>query len=137
MWLIVSLIVAGYLLLVQYLRMKRYALIHNKDFEMEWSSIYWFARFPGDRHPAHAVFLRTTAFCEFPFMFNISLEYALFRTYAVPTISSTLQRSGEFDKRPLRRYDAFMCSIFLPAACACCLKARLYSSLIFRDVLLC
>lgn len=107
MWLIVSLIVLGYLLLVQYLRMKRYALIHDKDFEKEWSSIYWFACFAEDRHPAaHPVLRRITAFCEFPFMFNISLEYALFRTYAVPTISSTLQRSGEFDKRPLRRCAA-------------------------------
>ncbi len=34
-----------------------------------------------------------------------ALEFALFRTYAVPSISSLLARTGEFERRTRRRYD--------------------------------
>lgn len=34
-----------------------------------------------------------------------ALELALFRTYAVPSISGLLARTGEFKKRPRKRYD--------------------------------
>ncbi|SDE81261.1 oxygenase MpaB family protein [Limimaricola pyoseonensis] len=34
-----------------------------------------------------------------------ALEFALFRTYAVPSISGLLERTGEFLRRPRKRYD--------------------------------
>ena len=49
------------------------------------------------------VFL-TTCF-EFPFDTTRALEFALFRTYCVPSISSLLDRTGEFRNRPEKRYD--------------------------------
>jgi hypothetical protein len=42
---------------------------------------------------------------EFPFDLNRALEFALFRTFAVPSISALLDRSGEFHARPQKRYD--------------------------------
>lgn len=54
-----------------------------------------------DRHEIH----RLTAGFEFPFDYQRSLEFALFRTYCVPTVSAVLERSGEFERRPQKRYD--------------------------------
>ena len=42
---------------------------------------------------------------EFPFDLPRSLEFALFRTFAVPSISRLLARTGEFSRRPQKRYD--------------------------------
>ncbi len=42
---------------------------------------------------------------EFPWDIERSLEFALFRTYAVPSISGLLARTGEFERRPRKRYD--------------------------------
>ena len=42
---------------------------------------------------------------EFPWDIERSLEFALFRTYAVPSISDLLARTGEFEQRPRKRYD--------------------------------
>jgi hypothetical protein len=42
---------------------------------------------------------------EFPFDTTRSLEFALFRTFAVPSISALLDRTGEFQSRPQKRYD--------------------------------
>lgn len=42
---------------------------------------------------------------EFPWDFGRALEFALFRTYAVPTISALLAKTGEFLTRPRKRYD--------------------------------
>lgn len=42
---------------------------------------------------------------EFPFDTTRSLEFALFRTYCVPTISGLLDRTGEFANCPQKRYD--------------------------------
>lgn len=42
LWLLAVAVFCCYLVLVQYLRTKRYALIHDKDYESEWSTIYWF-----------------------------------------------------------------------------------------------
>ena len=42
---------------------------------------------------------------EFPWDFERSLEFALFRTYAVPSISTLLCQTGEFLNRPRKRYD--------------------------------
>jgi hypothetical protein len=42
---------------------------------------------------------------EFPWDIERALEFALFRTYAVPSISSLLDQTGEFARRPRKRYD--------------------------------
>jgi hypothetical protein len=49
------------------------------------------------------VFLSTCH--EFPFDTTRALEFALFRTFAVPSISALLDRTGEFQRRPQKRYD--------------------------------
>ncbi len=54
-----------------------------------------------DRHEIH----RLTAGYEFPFDYQRSLEFALFRTYCVPSVSAVLAQSGEFEQRPQKRYD--------------------------------
>lgn len=43
--------------------------------------------------------------CEFSWDIERALEFALFRTYAVPSISGLLARTGEFECRPRKRYD--------------------------------
>lgn len=42
---------------------------------------------------------------EFPFDMVRSLEFALFRTFAVPSIGALLDRTGEFRQRAQKRYD--------------------------------
>jgi len=42
---------------------------------------------------------------EFPFDITRALELALFHTYASPSISSLLVRTGEFERRGRKRYD--------------------------------
>lgn len=42
---------------------------------------------------------------DFPFDTTRSLEFALYRTYCVPSISALLDRTGEFTQRPQKRYD--------------------------------
>jgi hypothetical protein len=42
---------------------------------------------------------------EFPWDTTRSLEFALFRTFAVPTIGGLLDRTGEFGQRAQKRYD--------------------------------
>lgn len=42
---------------------------------------------------------------EFPFDNARALEFALFRTFAVPSIGELLDATGEFKKRAQRRYD--------------------------------
>lgn len=42
---------------------------------------------------------------EFPWDFNQSLGFALFRTYAVPSIGRLLYETGEFTERTQKRYD--------------------------------
>lgn len=48
-------------------------------------------------------FLLTT--CEFSWDIERALEFALFRTYALPSISGLLSHTGEFTCRPRKRYD--------------------------------
>lgn len=48
---------------------------------------------------------RQVASLEFPWDMNQSLGFALFRTYAVPTIGELLGRTGEFTERVQKRYD--------------------------------
>ncbi|MFD4369054.1 oxygenase MpaB family protein [Rhodococcus sp. NPDC058521] len=54
-----------------------------------------------DNHEIH----RLTAGFEFPWDYQRSLEFALFRTYCVPTVSALLQKTGEFEHKPQKRYD--------------------------------
>ncbi|PTL75510.1 oxygenase MpaB family protein [Vitiosangium sp. GDMCC 1.1324] len=42
---------------------------------------------------------------DFPWDIRKALEFALFRTFAVPSISKLLESTGEFTKRPQKRYD--------------------------------
>ncbi|MAM62681.1 MAG: hypothetical protein CMH11_14460 [Maritimibacter sp.] len=42
---------------------------------------------------------------EFGWDIERALEFALFRTYAVPSISGLLARTGKFEAEPRRRYD--------------------------------
>lgn len=42
---------------------------------------------------------------DFPFDTTRALEFALFRTYCVPSISALLDSTGEFHARPQKRYD--------------------------------
>lgn len=42
---------------------------------------------------------------EFPFLWRKALELALYRTYAIPSISKLLLKTGEFTKHAGKRYD--------------------------------
>jgi len=42
---------------------------------------------------------------EFPFEITRGVEFALFRTFAVPSISALLDQTGEFQHRPQKRSD--------------------------------
>jgi hypothetical protein len=53
----------------------------------------------------HQQIVRITGTLEFPWDMKRALELALFRTYAVPRISSLLHHTGEFSRRPQKRYD--------------------------------
>ncbi|MEM8605919.1 MAG: oxygenase MpaB family protein [Myxococcota bacterium] len=53
----------------------------------------------------HERIVRLDACYEFPWDLTRSLELALFRTYAVPSISKLLARTGEFTERTQKRYD--------------------------------
>jgi ER-bound oxygenase mpaB/B'/Rubber oxygenase, catalytic domain len=53
----------------------------------------------------HLRIYQISAGYEFPWDYLRSLELALFRTYAVPSISTLLAATGEFRERPQKRYD--------------------------------
>ena len=53
----------------------------------------------------HQRIVQLDACYEFPWDLTRSLELALFRTYAVPSISKLLARTGEFTERTQKRYD--------------------------------
>jgi len=53
----------------------------------------------------HEEIYRISAGYEFPWDYTRALEFALFRTYCVPTISALLAATGEFRDRPQKRYD--------------------------------
>jgi len=46
-----------------------------------------------------------TCRCDFPFDTTRALEFALFRTFCVPSVGALLDRTQEFGKRTQRRYD--------------------------------
>ncbi|GAA1292221.1 oxygenase MpaB family protein [Pseudonocardia aurantiaca] len=63
--------------------------IERLDPETDWYEIY-----------------RTSVALEFPWDYNQSLSFALFRTYAVPSIGRLLAETGEFaETRVQKRYD--------------------------------
>lgn len=53
----------------------------------------------------HLEIYQLSAGHEFPWDYRRALEFALFRTYCVPSISRLLAATGEFRDRPQRRYD--------------------------------
>ncbi len=55
--------------------------------------------------PEHEETVFRLAAFDFPWDIERSLEFALFRTYAVPSISGLLVRTGEFETRTRKRYD--------------------------------
>jgi dephospho-CoA kinase len=61
---------------------------------------------PGEGLDAEALeTCRRLAGFLFPWDLTRSLELALLKTFCVPSISALLQRSGEFEQRPRKRYD--------------------------------
>ena len=52
-----------------------------------------------------AEIVRILSTLEFPWDMNQALSFALFRTYAVPSIGRLLFRTGEFTERTQKRYD--------------------------------
>ncbi|MCU0512493.1 MAG: DUF2236 domain-containing protein [Anaerolineae bacterium] len=53
----------------------------------------------------HEEIVRRVGGYEYPWMMRKALEFALFRTYAVPTISAILDASGHFARQGQKRYD--------------------------------
>lgn len=53
----------------------------------------------------HQRIVHRLACYDFPFDMTRALEFALFRTYCVPSISGLLDRTGEFARCPQKRYD--------------------------------
>ncbi|MGI8665303.1 MAG: oxygenase MpaB family protein, partial [Jatrophihabitans sp.] len=58
-----------------------------------------------DPQSAHATIACLITEYEFPWDMVRSLELALFRTFAVPSIGALLHRTAEFEQRPQKRYD--------------------------------
>ncbi|WP_309647995.1 oxygenase MpaB family protein [Nocardioides sp.] len=58
-----------------------------------------------DPETDHAEIYRNLTLYEFPWDFNQSLGFALFRTYAVPSIGSLLDATGQFTGACQKRYD--------------------------------
>ncbi|MEZ5026365.1 MAG: hypothetical protein R2739_07270 [Chitinophagales bacterium] len=58
-------------------------------------------------HPKHDAWeiIRLAMLYEFPWDLNRGTEFALYKTYAVPSISSLLHKTREFEKFPQKRYD--------------------------------
>ena len=52
---------------------------------------------------------------DFPWDTTRALEFALFRTFAVPSISALLHKTREFEERPQKRYDDTDIRILLDA----------------------
>ena len=55
--------------------------------------------------PQAAALCHRLAGLAFPWDITRALELALLKTFCVPSISGLLQRSGEFEQRPRKRYD--------------------------------
>jgi hypothetical protein len=67
---------------------------------------YWLRRIEQlDPVTDHHEIYRISIGFEFPWDYYRALEFALFRTYCVPSISRLLDATGEFANRPQKRYD--------------------------------
>lgn len=67
---------------------------------------YWLRRIEKlDPVRDHHEIYRISIGFEFPWDYQRALEFALFRTYCVPSISKLLSATREFADRPQRRYD--------------------------------
>jgi hypothetical protein len=67
---------------------------------------YWSDRIAAlDPVHDHEEIYRISAGHEFPWDYTRALEFALFRTYCVPSVSALLDATREFRDRPQRRYD--------------------------------
>src|SRR5438309_1344814 len=73
------------------MRFSRYAVLHMIQ------------RLDPERDHQRIVFLSSCH--DFPFDTTRSLEFALFRTFCVPSVSTLLDRTGEFRQRSQKRYD--------------------------------
>src|SRR5436309_1065238 len=73
------------------MRFSRYAVLHMIQ------------RLDPERDHQRIVFLSSCH--DFPFDTTRSLEFALFRTFCVPSVSMLLDRTGEFRQRSQKRYD--------------------------------
>ena len=71
--------------------MSRYAVLHAIE------------RLDPEKDHQRIIFLSTCY--DFPFDTTRALEFALFRTFCIPSISALLDRTGEFSQRPQKRYD--------------------------------
>ncbi|KAL1955128.1 hypothetical protein VTO42DRAFT_8992 [Malbranchea cinnamomea] len=91
---------AGYLLLVAVLRKRRLRQLY-KDYN--YTSRKDLAKMTDDE--AYRI-LKTIVQLEFPRMFLMALQFALFRTYGIPTISRLLVKTSEFSdkEKALKRY---------------------------------
>jgi hypothetical protein len=58
-----------------------------------------------DPHTDYVRINQLMSLYEFPWDINQALSFALFRTYAVPTIGKLLAETGEFTERVQKRYD--------------------------------
>jgi hypothetical protein len=58
-----------------------------------------------DPEADHVRLVQIAGLHEFPWDNTRALELALFRTFAVPSVSALLERTGEFTQRPQKRYD--------------------------------
>jgi hypothetical protein len=68
-----------------------------------YSIVQQIQRLDPERDHQRIVFLSSCY--DFPFDSTRALEFALFRTFCVPSISALLDRTGEFHKRSQKRYD--------------------------------
>ncbi|MDR7363877.1 oxygenase MpaB family protein [Nocardioides marmoribigeumensis] len=70
------------------------------------SRAHWLSRIAElDPVEDHEEIYRISFLHEFPWDLNQALSFALFRTYAVPSIGRLLFETGEFTERTQRRYD--------------------------------
>lgn len=58
-----------------------------------------------DPETDHEEIYRVVVAHEFPWDLHQAMSFALFRTYAVPSIGRLLDRTGEFRRAPQKRYD--------------------------------
>ena len=67
---------------------------------------HWLRHIAGlDPESDYEEIYRITVTHEFPWDMNQALSFALFRTYAVPSIGRLLDATGEFENNTQRRYD--------------------------------